>query len=159
MPGEPLDEVEICTKLGISRTPLREILIHLSGEGYIQIRKTEGFCIINGLPFHALFSDCSNDLCGHVKISSGKRDPYQIDLLAEQQQHFVKARHNQSIGGMIYYNDRFHHQIGLIADNAFLMPSLQRLLIDHARSATHSGMIATMSRPNALLKQAKIMIN
>ena len=31
------------------------------------------------------------------------------------------------------YNDEFHLQIGKMAHNAYLMPSLQRLLIDHAR--------------------------
>ena len=34
-PGEPLDETLLCQELNISRTPLREILRLLSGEGYI----------------------------------------------------------------------------------------------------------------------------
>ncbi len=135
MPGEPLDEVEICTKMGISRTPLREILIHLSGEGYIQIRENRG-AFVSSMDYHSMrrfFQTAPMIYAAMSRLAAENATPYQIDLLAEQQQHFVKAQHNQSIGGMIYYNDRFHHQIGLIADNAFLMPSLKRLLIDHAR--------------------------
>ena len=36
-------------------------------------------------------------------------------------------------GGLVFWNDRFHLAIGEIADNQYLMPSLRRLLIDHAR--------------------------
>ena len=34
---------------------------------------------------------------------------------------------------MVFWNDRFHFDMGLMADNQYLMPSLQRLLVDHAR--------------------------
>jgi DNA-binding GntR family transcriptional regulator len=34
---------------------------------------------------------------------------------------------------MVYWNDRFHHIIGEMSDNPYLIASLQRLLIDHAR--------------------------
>ncbi len=36
-PGERLNEKEICLKLGISRTPIREALIQLAKEGFIEI--------------------------------------------------------------------------------------------------------------------------
>jgi DNA-binding GntR family transcriptional regulator len=35
--------------------------------------------------------------------------------------------------GMIYWNDQFHFIMGQMSGNPYLMPSLQRLLIDHAR--------------------------
>ncbi|MGQ9471234.1 MAG: GntR family transcriptional regulator [Candidatus Aminicenantales bacterium] len=36
-PGERINEKEICQKLGISRTPIREALIQLEREGFIEI--------------------------------------------------------------------------------------------------------------------------
>jgi DNA-binding GntR family transcriptional regulator len=38
-----------------------------------------------------------------------------------------------AVEDMVYWNDRFHFVIGEMADNQYLMPSLRRLLIDHAR--------------------------
>ena len=45
---------------------------------------------------------------------------------------------------MNYWNDRFHDMIGRTANNRYLMPSLQRLLIDHgALGSDVSGARAT----------------
>lgn len=35
----------------------------------------------------------------------------------------------------MHYNERFHLEVGRIAGNADLMPSLRRILLDHARLA------------------------
>ena len=37
------------------------------------------------------------------------------------------------VEGRVLWNDEFHLEIGRIARNPYLMPSLRRLLIDHAR--------------------------
>ena len=41
-PGMPLDEVSLSTRYNISRTPLRDILRQLAGDGYIHIRENKG---------------------------------------------------------------------------------------------------------------------
>lgn len=135
VPGELLDEVELCARLGISRTPLREIFIHLSGEGYIQIRENRG-AFVSSMDYHSMrrfFQSAPMIYSAMSRLAAENATTDQIDLLAQQQRQFVDAQKSQSIQGMVYFNDRFHHQIGIIADNAFLMPSLKRLLIDHAR--------------------------
>ena len=37
-PGSALEETELCEKYGLSRTPLREVLQQLSGEGYVSLQ-------------------------------------------------------------------------------------------------------------------------
>ena len=41
-PGQPLDEAWLTRIFGLSRTPLREVLRQLSGEGYTQIHENRG---------------------------------------------------------------------------------------------------------------------
>lgn len=134
-PGAALDEAELCAKLEISRTPLREILILLSSEGYIQIRENRG-TFVASMDYHTirrLFQTAPMIYSAISRLAAENATSQQVDELAKHQSRFSKAMESQSIESMIYYNDCFHHYIGIIADNAFLMPSLKRLLIDHAR--------------------------
>ena len=41
-PGTDLDELSLCETYGVSRTPLREVLQRLSGEGLIQLEENRG---------------------------------------------------------------------------------------------------------------------
>ena len=41
-PGEMIDEAESARKLGISRTPVREALLRLQSEGFIEIGRGKG---------------------------------------------------------------------------------------------------------------------
>ena len=41
-PGADLDEVSLSERYGVSRTPLREVLQRLAGEGYVRIQANRG---------------------------------------------------------------------------------------------------------------------
>ena len=41
-PGEVLDEGQLATRFSISRTPLREVVQRLAGEGYLVLEKNRG---------------------------------------------------------------------------------------------------------------------
>lgn len=134
-PGAALDEVALCAKLEISRTPLREILIQLSSEGYIQIRENRG-AFVASMDYHTirqLFQTAPMIYSAISRLAAENATSQQIDVLAQHQRQFTKAMDSQSIEGMIYHNDCFHLHIGIMANNTFLIPSLKRLLIDHAR--------------------------
>ncbi len=49
------------------------------------------------------------------------------------QQQFRDAIEKNDVENRVLYNDAFHLQIGKMAHNPYLMPSLRRILIDHAR--------------------------
>lgn len=134
-PGEPLDEAELCCQLKISRTPLREILRHLSGEGYVRIMENRGAFVapMDHQSMRTFFQTAPMIYASISRLAAEQATSDDIDVLAGYQRRFKDALEQQSIDGMVYYNDRFHYQIGLIADNAYLQPSLHRLLIDHAR--------------------------
>ena len=134
-PGEPLDEVSLGQTYGLSRTPLREVLRHLSGEGYTQIRENKGAIVspMDHKSMHHFFLAAPMIYSAISRLAAQSATPDQVDDLYRIQKHFTEATAERRVDDMVYFNDRFHHQIGEMADSPYLMPSLQRLLIDHAR--------------------------
>lgn len=134
-PGEPLDEVSLGQTYGLSRTPLREVLRHLSGEGYTQIRENKGAIVspMDHKSMHHFFLAAPMIYAAISRLAAQSATSQQVDLLLGIQNKFKTATDEKNINDMVFYNDRFHHQIGEMADSPYLMPSLQRLLIDHAR--------------------------
>ena len=134
-PGTALDETSLSVEYGISRTPLREVFRQLAGEGYIQIRDKRG-AIVSPMSHKSMrdfFMTAPLIYASIGRLAAQNARPAEIGALRQVQANFRKAVEDDSVEGMVYWNDRFHFVIGEIADNQYLMPSLQRLLIDHAR--------------------------
>ena len=134
-PGVGLDETKLSQEYGISRTPLREVFRQLAGEGYIQIRDNRG-AIVSPMTHENMrdfFMTAPLIYASIGRLAAQNARPKQIEELRKVQASFRKAVEEDSVGDMVYWNDRFHFTIGQMADNQYLMPSLQRLLIDHAR--------------------------
>ncbi|SON57902.1 Carbon starvation induced regulator [Hartmannibacter diazotrophicus] len=49
-PGERLDEVQLATRFGVSRTPVREALMQLSATGLVEIRPRRGAIVADPAP-------------------------------------------------------------------------------------------------------------
>ena len=134
-PGTPLDEASLSRHFSISRTPMRDILRQLAGEGYVVITQNKGAMVAPMDPksMRNFFMTAPMIYATISRLAAQNATPADIDRLAETQRHFKQAVSAASVEELVHYNDRFHYQIGEIADNAYLMPSLQRLLMEHAR--------------------------
>lgn len=62
--------------------------------------------------------------------NASKRD---VERLEQIQKEFRRAALSGDVEGRIFSNNAFHLQIGTIARNEYLIPSLRRCLIDHGR--------------------------
>ncbi|MEK0084656.1 GntR family transcriptional regulator [Benzoatithermus flavus] len=134
-PDHDLDEVGLSEEYGISRTPVRDVLRQLAGEGYLDIRENRGARVI---PMnHATLRDfflvapMIYEAVGRLAVQNFK--PAQMEQLKECQERFRAAVARRDSDAMVVENTRFHAIIGEMANSAFLKPSLNRLLIDHAR--------------------------
>lgn len=134
-PGAPLDEVSLASQFDISRTPLRDILRQLEGDGYVQIREHKGAIVapMDAYSMRNFFMTAPMIYAAISRLAAQLSTPAHIDELARTQAQFKRAVDAQSVEQMVYLNDHFHYQIGEMADNRYLMPSLQRLLMEHAR--------------------------
>lgn len=134
-PDHDLDEVGLSEEYGISRTPVRDVLRQLAGEGYVDIRENRGARVI---PMnHATLRDfflvapMIYEAVGRLAVQNFK--PAQMAQLKECQERFRAAISRRDSEAMVVENTRFHAIIGEMANSTYLKPSLNRLLIDHAR--------------------------
>lgn len=134
-PGADLDEMQLRKQYGISRTPLRDVFRHLSGEGYLTIADNRGACVspMSHKTLRDFFLTAPVLYAAIGRLAARNAKDEMLDQLEVIQGQFDAARRAGSTIELALHNNDFHQLIGLMADNEFLMPSFQRLLIDHAR--------------------------
>ncbi len=134
-PGISLDETRLGKKYTLSRTPVRDVFRRLAGEGFLNIEENRG-AFVSPLTYKALrdfFLIAPPIYAVIAKLAAQNRTPEQLLALKETQANFRNAIASEEPSQMAYYNNRFHLIMGQMADNQYLWPSLQRLLIDHGR--------------------------
>jgi DNA-binding GntR family transcriptional regulator len=134
-PDHDLDEAELSEEYGISRTPVRDVLRRLAGEGYVYIRENRGARVIpmNLATLRDFFqvAPVVYEAIGRLAVQNFK--PAQLAELELCQDRFRSAMNAGESETLSLHNNRFHSIIGDMAGSVFLRPSLEKLLIDHAR--------------------------
>ena len=134
-PGADLDETVLSKEYGISRTPLRDVFRHLAGEGFLSIESNRGASVspLSHKTLRDFFLAAPMIYAAMGRLAARNATAVQVAELKESAQLFDQALAAGSTDDLSLHNNRFHQLIGLMADNAFLLPSHDRLLIDHAR--------------------------
>ncbi len=134
-PDEDLDEVRLSEEYGISRTPVRDVLRQLAVEGYVDIRENRGARVVpmnhSTLRDFFLVAPMIYEAVGRLAVQNHRAG--QLETLRACQERFRAAVAGRDAEKMVVENNRFHELIGEIANSAYLKPTLNRLLIDHAR--------------------------
>lgn len=128
-PGEKLDEVTLCEKYGVSRTPIREALKLLSSEGLVEIRPRRGAIIptLNIVTLCEMFEVMAEleGMCGRLaarRINEAEK----IELLSlhNQCKEYVLEGNTES-----YYeaNRKFHFFLYQLSHNNFLTEQTSNL--------------------------------
>ncbi|MGR3615770.1 MAG: GntR family transcriptional regulator [Paracoccaceae bacterium] len=134
-PGADLDEGRLADEFSLSRTPLREVLRQLAGEGYVDLRENRGARVseMSHITLRDFFLAAPMIYGAVLQLAAKNARPDQIEELKVAQVVFRKALQTGSGAQRAMANNRFHEITGEMADNIYLLPSFQRLLIDHAR--------------------------
>ncbi|TMV08932.1 GntR family transcriptional regulator [Ruegeria sediminis] len=134
-PGADLDESSLSEEFALSRTPLREVLRQLAGEGYVDLREHRGARVseMSHTTLRDFFLTAPMMYGAVLTLAAKNARPDQIEALKAAQQDFKAALRTGSGADRAMANNRFHEITGEMADNIYLAPSFQRLLIDHAR--------------------------
>ncbi len=134
-PGSGLDEAGLSEAYGLSRTPMREILQRLAGEGYLTIEANRGAKVasMDLRTMRTFFQTAPMVYASTGRLAAENRTARQLDDLKDVQRQFAKSIRAGDPGESVLLNFRFHHVIGEMADNPYLMAALSRLLIDHSR--------------------------
>ena len=134
-PGSVLDEVALSEEFGLSRPPVRELMRQMAGEGYIELEANRP-ARVTSLSYQALrdfFLVAPMIYIASTKLAAQNRTQGELTVLRKTQLQFRAAIDASDVEGRVFFNDEFHLRIGEMAHNAYLMPSLRRCLIDHAR--------------------------
>ncbi|MBT3142518.1 GntR family transcriptional regulator [Phaeobacter gallaeciensis] len=134
-PGADLDEASLSEDFSLSRTPLREVFRQLAGEGYLDLRENRGARVseMSHTTLRDFFLAAPMVYGAVLQLAAQNARPEQIVDLKAAQEDFKAALHRGDGAARAMANNRFHEVTGEMADNIYLMPSFQRLLIDHAR--------------------------
>lgn len=134
-PDEDLDEVSLGESYGISRTPVRDVLRQLAGEGYVLIRENRGARVIpmNHATMRDFFSVAPVIYEAVARLAVQNFRPQQLQELKSCQMRFRAALEARDHVAMVVENTLFHAVIGDMSASTFLNPSYSKLLIDHAR--------------------------
>lgn len=134
-PGSALDEVSLSETYSVSRTPLREVLHRLAGAGFVRIEPNRGASVssMDLATMRTFFQTAPMVYASVARLAAEKATPDAIAALRDTQKQFRKVVKENRPRDMAILNHRLHEIIGEIADNPYLTPSLNRLLIDHTR--------------------------
>lgn len=157
LPGENLDEAQLSKTFGLSRTPLREVFRQLAGDGYVEIRANRG-ARVSEMSYTTLrdFFLAAPMIYGAIlRLAASNASPTQIEALKSSQLAFKKSLRSGSSADRALANNRFHEVTGAMAGNIYLLPSFNRLLIDHARISMtfYKPQNATMTENVALASE------
>lgn len=134
-PGASLDEVALGEEFGLSRPPVRELLRQMAAEGYVDLEanRTARVSSMNYDSLRNYFLAAPLVYVATTKLAAIHATAADVDELKRIQEQFRAAVEGNAVDDRVLANDRFHGAIGRMARNPYLLPSLSRLLIDHAR--------------------------
>ena len=122
MPGDWIDEMELCKQIGISRTPLREALKVLHAEGLIEIvpRRGSRVSVLDEDGLHELFPVMANleGLCAYFAVRHQTAEELaELESLHEQLEQLAAAG---KVDEYFEVNHQFHKQVQNFAHNRWL---------------------------------------
>ncbi|MBB4953358.1 DNA-binding GntR family transcriptional regulator [Agrobacterium vitis] len=121
-PGERLDEVQLASRFGVSRTPIREALMQLSAIGMVEIRPRRGAVVVDLGPNYVFeMFDVMAELEGMAGARAARRHTRE-DKAALLAAH-ARCEHaalKEDTDDYYYENEVFHHAIYDACQSAFL---------------------------------------
>lgn len=144
-PGGDLDEAGLSDHYGMSRTPLREVLQRLQGEGFVEMAQNRGAKVasMDIGTLRTFFQTAPMVYANIARLACENRTAAHLQHLKDAQREFAKSAKASNADEAALANHRFHALIGEMAHNPYLVASLARLQIDHTR------MSQTFYRPAA----------
>lgn len=136
VPGDHLDEVSLAARFGVSRTPIREALLQLGAEGFIEMRPRRGAMVSIPSPQRLIeMFETMAELEAACGTLAARRLTAEDDRLIEAAHHAcVQAAATGDPETYYGVNRGFHEAIYRASRNAFLA---EQALILHKRLSAY----------------------
>ncbi|MDZ4165607.1 MAG: GntR family transcriptional regulator [Smithellaceae bacterium] len=123
LPGMRLDETEMATEFGVSRTPIREALIQLSSAGLLEMRPRRGAIIaaISPQRLYEMFEVMAELEAMCVRLAVRRMTDAEIQALLEAHRACGQSQPMKYPDDYYRKNEQFHLAIYLASHNGFLI--------------------------------------
>jgi DNA-binding GntR family transcriptional regulator len=134
-PGSPIDEVQLAEHFKMSRTPIREALVRLAGEGLIDTLPNRSTMVsnIDFLNLHTFFDALVLMYRVTTKLAAQYHRPADLLEIKARQLEFATAVANQDALAMIAANAALHSSIAEAGRNPYFVAVFNRILDDGRR--------------------------
>jgi DNA-binding GntR family transcriptional regulator len=134
-PGSTVDEVQVAERLRISRTPVREALVRLAGDGLVTTLPNRSTMVsnIDFLNLHTYFDALVLMYRVTTKLAAQHRRDEDIAVIRAHHAAFARAVAAEDVLGMIATNVAFHSAIADAGRNPYFATLFNRLLDEGRR--------------------------
>ncbi|MGV1757349.1 GntR family transcriptional regulator [Rhizobium sp. A22-96] len=134
-PGSPIDEVQLSERFGMSRTPIREALVRLAGEGLIDTLPNRSTMVsqIDFLNMHSYFDALVLMYRVTTQLAAKYHRPEDLEIVRARQAEFAEAVEAQDALAMISTNAALHLAIAEAGRNPYFTGLFGRLLNEGRR--------------------------
>ncbi|MBB3569118.1 GntR family transcriptional regulator [Rhizobium sp. BK491] len=134
-PGSPIDEVQLSERFGMSRTPIREALVRLAGEGLIDTLPNRSTMVsqIDFLNMHSYFDALVLMYRVTTQLAAKYHRPEDLEAVRALQIEFANAVEAQDALAMISTNAALHLAIAEAGRNPYFTSLFLRLLNEGRR--------------------------
>lgn len=134
-PGSPIDEIQLSERLAMSRTPIREALVRLAGEGLVTTLPNRSTVVsqIDFLNLHNFFDAITLMYRVTTRLAAENHAAGDMKIIRAHQAAFARAVKSQDALAMIATNRDFHAAIAEAGRNPYYTGLFCRLLDEGRR--------------------------
>ncbi|MFZ1470544.1 MAG: GntR family transcriptional regulator [Paracoccaceae bacterium] len=134
-PGSPIDEIQLAERFAMSRTPIREALVRLAGDGLVTTLPNRSTVVsnINLLTLPGFFDALTLMYRVTTRLAAQHRTQQDLQVIRDHQVLFAAAVQGQDALAMIATNRDFHAAIAAAARNVYYEGLFLRLLDEGRR--------------------------
>ncbi len=134
-PGSPIDENQLAERLSMSRTPIREALVRLAGEGLVTTLPNRSTVVsnIDFLDLPSYFDALTLMYRVTTRLAAENRTPEDLARIRALQDDYAQAVAAQDAAAMISVNRDFHAAIAEAGRNSYYTGMFCRLLDEGRR--------------------------
>jgi DNA-binding GntR family transcriptional regulator len=128
-PGQHLDETELASRFGVSRTPIRETLIQLASMGLVVIRPRRGAIVAELGPQQLveMFEVMSELEATCARLAARRMTPFEQKVMLNAHAACCAAIKSDDPDDYYYKNEAFHESIYAGSHNQFLIDQTRSL--------------------------------
>jgi DNA-binding GntR family transcriptional regulator len=135
LPGSPIDEVQLAERFSMSRTPVREALVRLVGDGLVTTLPNRATIVANidFLNLSHFFDALSLMYRVTTRLAAANHGESDLEMMQMHQRAFAEAVAARDALNMISTNRDFHRAIAIAGRNRYYVDLFTQLLDEGRR--------------------------